>query len=98
MHPIITYEDIRFTEKILLKKESIKHKKLARILSSSIIILLFALLIRYAFRVMEHTTDLRARFLALGVATFFAFQVFVNIGMTIGIAPITGLTLPFLSY
>jgi rod shape determining protein RodA len=35
---------------------------------------------------------------ASGVATWFAFQSFVNIGMTIGIMPITGLPLPFISY
>lgn len=62
------------------------------------VILLFVLLIRSAFQVMNHTTDLRAKFLALGIASYLAFQVFINIGMTIGITPITGLTLPFLSY
>ena len=35
---------------------------------------------------------------ASGVATWFAFQSFVNIGMTIGIMPITGIPLPFMSY
>jgi rod shape determining protein RodA len=35
---------------------------------------------------------------AAGIAVWFAFQSFVNIGMTIGIMPITGLPLPFLSY
>ena len=36
--------------------------------------------------------------IASGVAMWFAFQSFVNIGMTIGIMPITGLPLPFVSY
>ncbi|MBI1977589.1 MAG: rod shape-determining protein RodA [Candidatus Omnitrophica bacterium] len=62
------------------------------------VILLFVLLIRSAYQVMNHTTDLRAKLLALGIASYLAFQVFINIGMTIGITPITGLTLPFLSY
>ena len=35
---------------------------------------------------------------AAGIAVWFAFQSFVNIGMTIGIMPITGLPLPFVSY
>jgi rod shape determining protein RodA len=36
--------------------------------------------------------------LAVGVVTMLAFQAFVNIGMTIGIMPITGIPLPFVSY
>jgi len=35
---------------------------------------------------------------ASGVAIWFGFQAFVNIGMTVGIMPITGLPLPFVSY
>jgi len=38
------------------------------------------------------------RLLTAGLLTFLAVQVFINIGMTIGVAPITGLTLPFVSY
>ena len=36
--------------------------------------------------------------LAGGIAVMFLFQVFVNIGMTIGIMPVTGIPLPFVSY
>ncbi|MGA7569989.1 MAG: FtsW/RodA/SpoVE family cell cycle protein, partial [Candidatus Aquilonibacter sp.] len=35
---------------------------------------------------------------ASGIAVWFAFQTFVNVGMTIGIMPITGIPLPFMSY
>jgi rod shape determining protein RodA len=35
---------------------------------------------------------------ASGIAVWFTFQAFVNVGMTIGIMPITGLPLPFISY
>jgi len=62
------------------------------------IIVLFALLIAYSFQIMRHTTDHRAKLLAIGVIGFFSFQVILNIAMTIGLAPITGITLPFLSY
>jgi rod shape determining protein RodA len=37
-------------------------------------------------------------FLAVGLVTMLAFHVTVNIGMTIGIMPITGIPLPFVSY
>ena len=36
--------------------------------------------------------------MAVGVAAMFAIQLFINVGMTIGIMPITGIPLPFLSY
>jgi len=36
--------------------------------------------------------------LAVGVTSMFMFHIMVNIGMTIGIAPVTGVPLPFLSY
>ena len=67
-------------------------------LGAFFLLFLFGLLIVYAFRVMDHTTDFRGRLLALGIAMAFSFQIFVNVGMTIGLAPITGLPLPFISY
>ena len=39
-----------------------------------------------------------ASFVVIGCTSMFVFQVLVNIGMTIGLAPVTGLPLPFLSY
>ncbi|MBI3999936.1 MAG: rod shape-determining protein RodA [Candidatus Omnitrophica bacterium] len=67
-------------------------------LGALFLILLFALLVTYAFQVMLHTTDSRARLLALGIASYFSFQAVVNIAMTFGFAPITGIPLPFISY
>ena len=42
--------------------------------------------------------DLFGRLVATGVVCWFAFQAFENIGMTVGIMPVTGLPLPFVSY
>lgn len=67
-------------------------------LGVALLIFLYAQLIRYGFQIMRHTTDMKARYLALGIVVMFFFQVFVNMGMTIGVAPITGITLPFISY
>ena len=53
---------------------------------------------RRALRIAARADDLFGMLIASGVAIWFAFQSFVNIGMTIGIMPITGLPLPFLSY
>jgi rod shape determining protein RodA len=63
----------------------------------TIVVLLFIVVVR-ALRVAARTEDLFGVLIASGVAIWFAFQSFVNIGMTIGITPITGLPLPFVSY
>ena len=63
----------------------------------TIVILLFIVIVR-ALRIAARTDDLFGVLIASGVAIWFAFQSFVNIGMTIGIMPITGLPLPFVSY
>ena len=42
--------------------------------------------------------DLFGRLVCLGVTAWFGFQIFENIGMTLGLAPMTGVPLPFLSY
>jgi len=62
------------------------------------IILLFAILLWRALRVASRSPDMFGRLVAVGVVSWFAFQTFVNIGMTLGIMPVTGLPLPFLSY
>ncbi|MBI4388005.1 MAG: rod shape-determining protein RodA [Candidatus Omnitrophica bacterium] len=67
-------------------------------LGSLLLILLFACLVGYFIQIMQHTTDVRARVLAAGIISIFFFQVVVNIGMTVGLAPIVGVTLPLISY
>ncbi|HYT10003.1 MAG TPA: rod shape-determining protein RodA [Mycobacteriales bacterium] len=62
------------------------------------IVLLFGLLLWRTLRLAGRSPDLFGRLVAGGVASWFAFQAFVNIGMTLGIMPITGLPLPFVSY
>ena len=42
--------------------------------------------------------DSFGRLVAIGVACWFTFQVFENVGMNLGIMPVTGLPLPFVSY
>jgi rod shape determining protein RodA len=64
----------------------------------AVIIALLGLVIARAIRIAFVTDDLFGMLVATGVALWFAFQSFVNIGMTIGIMPITGLPLPFVSY
>ena len=63
----------------------------------TIVVLLFIVIAR-ALRIAARADDLFGMLVASGIAMWFAFQSFVNVGMTIGIMPITGLPLPFVSY
>ena len=65
---------------------------------AGLLLLLYALLISRALRVLVMSKDLFGSLIAAGVAAMLMFQVFVNVGMTIGIMPITGVTLPLMSY
>lgn len=65
--------------------------------SITIIALLGILLLR-ALRIAARADDQFGLLVASGVAIWFAVQSFINIGMTIGIMPVTGLPLPFVSY
>src|SRR6266540_1656954 len=62
------------------------------------VLILFGLLLWRAFRIALLAKDPFGTFVAVGVAAMIAIQVFVNVGMTIGIMPITGIPLPFISY
>jgi rod shape determining protein RodA len=63
-----------------------------------VIVVLLGIVIARALRIAARADDLFGVLIASGVAIWFAWQSFVNIGMTIGIMPITGLPLPFISY
>ena len=62
------------------------------------VLILFAILITRALMVAQKAKSEFAATLCVGIAAYFAFQVFVNIGMTTGIAPVAGIPLPFVSY
>lgn len=57
----------------------------------------FGALMYRLFRVAHQTADNFAAFFCLGLAALFTVQTFINIGMNIGIAPVTGIPLPFIS-
>jgi rod shape determining protein RodA len=62
------------------------------------VLVLYALLLWRGIRIAFLSKDPFGTYLATGVTAMFAIQMFVNIGMVIGIMPITGIPLPFLSY
>ncbi|MDT9701159.1 rod shape-determining protein RodA [Streptomyces sp. P17] len=63
-----------------------------------LIIVLLGILLWRACRIARETTELYGTIVAAGIVAWFAFQSFENIGMTLGIMPVTGLPLPFVSY
>ncbi len=65
---------------------------------SMALLLLFGVMLWRAFRIAMLSRDPFGTYVAAGVASMFAIQVFVNVGMTLGIMPITGIPLPFVSY
>jgi len=62
------------------------------------LLLLYALLAWRLWRIALLSSDFFGTLVAIGVLAMFAIQIFENVGMTMGIMPITGIPLPFMSY
>ncbi|NIA29781.1 MAG: rod shape-determining protein RodA [Actinobacteria bacterium] len=67
-------------------------------IGSLVVLVTFFIFLYRSVQIAAHTQNLFSSLLTIGAVTIFAFQVFVNIGMTLGIMPVTGLPLPFISY
>ena len=67
------------------------------LVGGSVIVALFALLCWRGLRIAREADD-AGRLVAVGVVCWFAFQAFQNIGMNLGLTPVTGVPLPFISY
>ncbi len=65
---------------------------------AALVLSLYALLIWRTLRILAMSKDLFGALLAAGIVAMLMFQVFVNVGMAVGIMPITGVTLPLMSY
>ncbi len=63
-----------------------------------VVLLCYVTIVIAGVRIASVTTDPFGRLLAVGAVTLLAAQVLINVGMTIGLLPITGMTLPFVSY
>jgi rod shape determining protein RodA len=68
------------------------------LLGALVLIGVFCLLMWRGVRIANNARDFYGTMIAFGIVIMFAFQIIVNIGMTIGIMPITGIPLPFISY
>jgi len=67
-------------------------------LGCGLILFLYLLILMRAFSIARRTSDPFGRLMTTGVIAWFAFQLFENIGMTLGLMPMTGVPLPFISY
>jgi rod shape determining protein RodA len=67
-------------------------------LGSGAILILYLILLMRGFSIARRTNDPFGRLVCTGVIAWFAFQLFENIGMTLGLMPMTGVPLPFISY
>ena len=63
-----------------------------------VIIIGYAALIYFVFGVAVNTTNLQNSIICYGIAIYFMLHVFVNLGGVLGLIPLTGVPLPFLSY
>jgi rod shape determining protein RodA len=68
------------------------------LLGAGVLIALLGLVIWRALVISSLSTDVFGRLAAAGIACWFGFQAFQNIGMCLGIMPVTGVPLPFVSY
>ena len=65
---------------------------------SLLLLSLYLFLLVYFLRVAQRVNNPFGLLVIMGVVSMFLFQVFVNIGMNVGLLPITGITLPLISY
>lgn len=68
------------------------------LIGGALLIFLYLVLLYRIVRISIGSKDVFGRTLCIGVAAMFLFHIFENIGMTIGLMPITGIPLPFMSY
>ncbi|MFC7504280.1 rod shape-determining protein RodA [Nocardioides sp. CPCC 206347] len=68
------------------------------LVGAAVIVALLGVVIWRALRIAARTDDVFGRIAAAGIACWFGFQAFQNIGMCLGIMPVTGVPLPFVSY
>lgn len=67
-------------------------------IGAAVLLLLYLIILWRGIVIALKANDIFGRFLAVGVTSMFAFHILVNVGMTTGIMPVTGIPLPFMSY
>src|SRR5262249_52874754 len=65
---------------------------------SVLVILAYVILLFRGLKVAQHAPDRFSAFLALGVVSWIFIQTVIHLGVNVGLVPLTGITLPFISY
>lgn len=68
------------------------------LLGSIMLLILYGIIIYRMIKLAKESKDLMGRLICIGTASAFLFSILQNIGMTIGVMPVAGITLPFMSY
>lgn len=68
------------------------------LIGAIVLIILYAIFLYRIIRTCRNARDTFGKIFCAGIAASFLFSIYINMGMAIGIAPISGLTLPFMSY
>lgn len=68
------------------------------LIGALVLLLLYSILLYRILKISRESKDILGRTISVGIFASFTFSIFQNIGMTIGIMPIAGITLPFMSY
>lgn len=76
---------------------AVMSEELGFILMTAFLLLYLGFILR-GFKIAERATDAFGRYLVIGIMVWFGIQAFVNIGAMVGLMPITGVPLPFISY
>jgi cell division protein FtsW len=67
-------------------------------LRASLVFVVFIIIALRGFKIAKNAPDLFSTFLAVGITTWILIQFFINIGAMVGLLPLTGIPLPFVSY
>ncbi|MEI7025243.1 FtsW/RodA/SpoVE family cell cycle protein [Paenibacillus sp. y28] len=67
-------------------------------IGSSLLLMLYFLLIYRMILIAMQSSDKRGSYIIVGIVSMLVFQIFENVGMMMGLMPLTGITLPFISY
>lgn len=68
------------------------------LIGAIVLISLYAMLIVYGLKISIEAKDLFGSFLALGITSMLGVQIIINLGVVVGLFPVTGITLPLMSY
>lgn len=68
------------------------------LIGSAVVILIYTVFLFRMLKIADNAKDMYGSLIVIGILSMFCFQIFENIAMAMGIMPVTGITLPFISY